>query len=171
MATSAEAVSFNPDNTAVSGTSSNPTLTWGAAWGECASATLHGTTGLDSDRITDFRLEFEEPCSFPGIGPMTPDCSGTATLIADPDADDTGKLEPNEDFRCDFSMGICVITVGGPQPTQPKNTVLDEANDVLSIDWELQGRRTGSVLCGPEFGTVRITADFAMTPANLTIDP
>jgi hypothetical protein len=169
-ATSAQAATFNPDNTAVAGTSSNLTLTYGGATIECPAVSFEGCTGLDSDRITDIPFQFEAPCSFGGLEATT-DCSDTVTLIADPDADDTGAFELDEGFHCDFSTAICVITVAAPQTTQPKSTFLDEANDVLSVDRELQAARVGSVACGPASGTMRITADFAMTPANLTIDP
>jgi hypothetical protein len=171
VATSAQAATFNPDNTAVSGTSSNFTLTYGAATIECASVTLEGNTGLDSDRLTNLALTFTDGCAFAGVGPATADCVGTVTVIADPDADDTGTGELDEGFQCNFSTAVCTVTVAGPQTTQPKNTVLDEANDVLSIDWEVQANRTGSPTCGPPSGTMRITADFAMTPPELTIDP
>jgi hypothetical protein len=170
VATSAQAATFNPDNTAVSGTSSNFTLTYGGATIECPSVSFAGNTGLDSDRITDIPFQFEAPCSFGGLEATT-DCSGTVTLVADPDADDTGAFELDEGFHCDFSTAICTVTVAAPQTTPPKNTFLDEANDVLSVDWELQAARAGSVVCGPASGTMRITADFAMAPANLTIDP
>jgi hypothetical protein len=166
VATSAQAATFNPDNTAVS--VSNVTLTTGGV--VCESIRLEGNTGFDSDRITDFVLVFEEPCSFGG-GEVTVDCSGTLTFIADPDADDTGTGELNEDFRCDFSTAICTVTVEGFQETQPKNTFLDEANDLLYMDWVARATRTGSVLCGPEEGTMSITGDSAVTPPNLTIDP
>jgi hypothetical protein len=149
---------------------SNLTLNAGGATIECPSVTLEGNTGLDSDRITDLALVFEQPCSFGGGG-VTVDCSGTLTLIADPDADDTGTVELNHDFRCEFSTAVCTVTVEGFQETQPKNTFLDEANDLLYMDWVVRATRTGNILCGPAEGTMSITSDSAVTPPELTIDP
>jgi hypothetical protein len=171
MATSAQAVTINPDNTAVS--VSNVTLTTGGGSIVCESIRLAGTTGSDSDRITDLALVFEGPpgpCSFGG-GALTVDCSGTMTLIADPDADDTGTGELNAGFQCTFTTATCTVTVEGPQESQPKNTMLDEQDDILSVAWDFRASRTGNILCGPEEGTMSITGESPVTPANLTIDP
>jgi hypothetical protein len=170
-ATSAQAVSINPDNTAVSGLSSNSSLTYGVAFISCERATADGNTGLDSDRISDLALTFTQNCAVAGVGPATVDCVGDVTLIADPDADDTGTVELNDGFQCVVTTATCTVTVEGPQTTQPKNTFLDEANDVLSADVDVQATRTGNILCGPASGTGNFTADYATSPANLTIDP
>jgi len=46
-----------------------------------------------------------------------------------------------------------------------------KGNDCLRVEWDLQASRTGSVVCGPASGAMHISANFAMTPSNLTIDP
>jgi hypothetical protein len=175
-ATSAQAVSINPDNTAVSGLATNSSLTYGVAFISCDTATANGNTGLDSDRISDLALTFTDNCAVAGVGPATVDCVGDVTLIADPDADDTGTVELNEGFQCVVTTSVCTVTVAGPQTTQPKNTFLDEANQVLSADVEVQASRTGSLLCGPASGTGSFSADYAITnssdpPVPVTIDP
>lgn len=170
-ATSAQAVSINPDNTAVSGLSGNSNLTYGVAFVSCDTATADGNTGLDSDRIPDLALTFTDNCAVAGVGPATVDCVGDVTLIADPDADDTGTVELNDGFQCVVTTALCTITVAGPQTTQPKNTALDEANDNLNANVDVQASRTGTTLCGPTSGTATFAADYATTPANLTIDP
>jgi hypothetical protein len=170
VATSAQAAYFNPDNTAVSGTSDNATFSYGALWWSCDTATADGTTGLDSDSISDLRWTFDD-CVDAGGGPVEVDCVGTVTLIADPAADGTGTVELNDDFACVATLSICTVTIAGPQTTQPKNWALNPDADVLSLDVEMLATRAGSLLCGPEEGTLRLAADFAMTPSNLTIDP
>jgi hypothetical protein len=171
VATSAEAVSINPDNSAVSGVSSNMSFSYGVEFTTCDTATMDGNTGLDSDRIGDLALTFAGNCAVAGSRPVSVDCVGDVTLIADPDVDDAGTLELNDGFQCDFSSSLCTITVMGPQTTQPQNLSLNEANDVLSVNVDLQATRTGSLLCGPASGTATLSADYAMSPANLTIDP
>ena len=65
------------------------------------------------------------------------------TLIADPAADGTGTVELNDDFACVATLSICTVTVAGPQTTQPKNTFLDEASQVLSANVEVRGTAPG----------------------------
>jgi hypothetical protein len=166
VATSAQAATFNPDNTAVSARSVGATVSMIV----CPSVALEGNTGLDSDSITDLVLEFQEPCSAGGQG-VTTDCLGTMTLIADPDADDTGTGELNEGFQCTFTTALCSFTVAGPQKSQPKNTMLDEQNDILSVAWDFRASRSGSPMCGPEETTFSITGEAVVAPADLTIDP
>jgi hypothetical protein len=168
MAASAQAVSINPDNTAVSGVSSNSSLSYGVAFVSCDNATADGNTGLNSDRISDLALAFDTNCAVAGAGPATVDCVGDITLIAN--GDDTFTVILNPGFQCDFTTDICVITIAGPQTVQGR-AVLDEANDVLHVEVDLQATRIGSALCGPASGTMHINADFDMSPANLTIDP
>jgi hypothetical protein len=175
-ATSAQAATFNPDNTAVSWLSTNSSFTYGVAFISCDRATADGNTGLDSDRISDLALTFTQNCAVPGWMPAQVDCVGDVSLIADPDADDTGTLELNEGFQCVYTMTICTISVAGPQTTQPKNTSLDEASQVLEANVVVQATRSGSNLCGPESGSARYTADYDITnnsdpPVPVTIDP
>jgi hypothetical protein len=175
-ATSAQAVSINPDNTAVSGLSNNSSLTYGVAFISCDTATANGNTGLDSDRISDLALTFTDNCAVAGVGPATVDCVGDVTLIADPAADDTGTVELNEGFGCVVTTALCTVTVAGPQTTQPNNTFLDEANQVLQADVTVRATRTGSALCGPAEGDAAFSADYAITnssdpPVPVTIDP
>jgi hypothetical protein len=171
VATSAQAVTINPDNTPVSGTSDNMHISYGVLSPSCDTATMDGNTSLDSDRITDLALAFTDNCSVAGVGSLEVDCVGDVTLIADPAADDTGTLELNEGFQCAFTTPYCTITVEGPQTTHPKNTELNEGHAVLNANWALQATRSGSNWCGPASGTANFTAEYAMTPDNLTIDP
>jgi hypothetical protein len=171
VATSAQAVSINPDNTAVSGLSGNSNLTYGVAFVTCDTATANGNTGLDSDRITDLALTFTDNCAVAGVGPATVDCVGDVTLIAEDATNDTGTVELNDGFQCDVTTAICSITVAGPQTTQSGNTALDEANDVLSANVNVQASRTGSLACGPSSGTATFAADYGTSPSTLTIDP
>jgi hypothetical protein len=188
-ATSAQAVSINPDLAQVTGVSNNSSLTYGVAFATCDTATAIGnivhipddpaTPDVDEtvqDRISDLALTFTDNCAIAGVGPATVDCVGTVTLIADPAADDTGTVELNEGFQCDVTTAVCTVTVAGPQTTQPKNTFLDEASQVLSANVEVQASRTGSLLCGPESGPGSFSADYAITnnsdpPVPVTIDP
>ena len=178
-ATSAQAVSINPDNTSVSGLSNNSSLTYGVAFATCDTATADGTinhAAWGSDRISDLALTFTGNCAIAGVGPATVDCVGDVTLIADPAADDFGTVELNEGFQCDVTTAVCTVTVAGPQTTDPRNTFLDEASQVLSANVEVQASRTGSLLCGPESGPGSFTADYAITnntnPSEpITIDP
>jgi hypothetical protein len=164
-------VSINPDNTAVSGQSSNSSLSYGVAFVTCDNATADGNTGLDSDRISDLVLAFNTNCAVAGVGPATVDCAGDVTLIAESAVDDSGTVELNDGFDCTVTTSVCSITVAGPQTTQSGNTVLDETNDVLSADVDVQASRTGSLLCGPSSGTANFTADYTTSPSTLTIDP
>jgi hypothetical protein len=171
VATSAQAVSINPDNTAVSGVSGNSSLSYGVAFVTCDTATADGNTGLDSASITDLALTFTDNCAVAGVGPATVDCVGDVTLTAESAVTDTGTVDLNDGFQCDVTTTVCTITVAGPQSTQSGNTALDEANDVLSADVDVQASRTGSLLCGPTSGTANFTADYATSPSTLTIDP
>jgi hypothetical protein len=178
-ATSAQAVSINPNNTAVSGLANNSSLTYGVAFISCDTATANGTIDhltWGSDRIGDLALTFTDNCAVAGVGPATVDCVGDVTLIADPAADDFGTVELNEGFECVVTTSVCTVTVRGPQTTQPKNTFLDEANQVLEADVTVHATRTGSFLCGPAEGDGAFTADYAITndsdpPVPVTIDP
>jgi hypothetical protein len=171
VATSAQAVTINPDNAAVSGVSSNMNFSYGVMFVSCDTATMDGTTGLDSDRISDLALTFTDNCSVAGVGPATVDCSGDVTLIAQSAATDTGTLELNDGFQCVFTMAVCSVTVSGPQTTQNNNLALDAANDTLSANVGFQATRTGSAWCGPASGTATFAADYAMSPSTLAIDP
>jgi hypothetical protein len=170
-ATSAQAISINPDNTAVSGVASNSNLTYGVAFVTCDNATADGTTGLDSDRITDLALAFDTNCAVAGVGPATVNCSGDVTLIAQSATTDTGTVNLNSGFQCVVTTAVCSITVSGPQTTQNNNTALDEANDNLNANVGVQATRTGLAACGPASGTATFAADYATTPSDLTIDP
>ena len=175
-ATSAQAVTISPDNTGIHGLATNSSLTYGAAFISCNTATADGNTTLDSDRISDLALTFTDNCAVAGVGPATVDCVGDVTLIADPDADDFGTVDLNEGFECVVTTAVCTVTVSGPQSTQPKNTFLDEANQVLEADVTVNATRTGSLLCGPAAGEGAFTADYAITndsdpPVPVTIDP
>jgi hypothetical protein len=171
IAASAQAQTINPDNTAVSGQSSNSNLSYGVAFVTCDNATANGNTGLDSDRISDLALQFNTNCAVAGVGPATVSCSGDVTLIAESAATDTGTVNLNSGFSCTVTTAVCSINVSGPQTTQSGNTALDEANDVLSASVDVQATRTGSIACGPASGTATFAADYNTSPSTLTIDP
>jgi hypothetical protein len=177
-ATSAQAVTINPDNEAVSGLSKNMNFSYGVWFVSCDTATMDGNTGLDTDRISDLVLTFTDNCAVAGVGSATVDCVGDVTLIAQADtpAGGTGTLELNDGFQCDFTTALCTITVSGPQTTQNNNTALDEANQVLSANVHMQATRTGSAWCGPASGTATFAADYDVTNdsdphVDVTIDP
>ena len=169
VASSAQAVSFNPDNTPVSGVSSNFNLSHGGASLTCDNATWDGTTGLDSGSI-DVALTFSD-CAIGGSSPASMDCAGDVTLNADEDGDDTGDIELPDGFECSITTALCTITLAGPQTSQPKSWFLDETNDIWSVAAEFAATRTGSVLCGPASGIATFQGDYDTTPSNLTIDP
>jgi hypothetical protein len=170
MASSAHAQSFSPDNTPISGVSSNMNLAYGASSFSCDSATFDATTGLDSPVLNDVALGFGD-CSVAGGGTATMDCVGDLLVRAESAVDDTATAEPNDGFQCDIATALCTVTIAGPQTSQPGNTALDEANDVLSAFWEFQASRTGSPLCGPASGTATWTADYDTLPTDFAIDP
>jgi hypothetical protein len=174
MATSAQAISINPPETAVSGLASDSSLTYGVAFVTCDRATADGTTnpaGPTSDRIENLALTFTENCAVLGVGPATVDCVGDVTLIAQDATAKTGTVNLNEGFSCTVTTETCTINVSGPQTTQDGNTVLDETNDVLSSNVEIQATREGNIACGPSSGTGSYSANYATSPSNLTIDP
>lgn len=171
VAASAQAVSINPDNTAVSGVSSNSNLSYGVAFVTCDNATANGNTGLDSDSVPDLALAFDTNCAVAGVGPASVDCVGDVTLIAENATNDRGTVNLNDGFECTVTTALCSITVAGPQTTQSENTGLDEANDILSASVDVAATRTGSLACGPASGTATFAADYATDPTDLTIDP
>jgi hypothetical protein len=173
VATSAQAVSIDPDNTAVSGLSGNSNLTYGVAFVTCDTATADGNTGLDSDRITDLALTFTDNCAVAGVGPATVDCVGDVTLIAQSDTPTggTGTVNLNDGFECVVTTAVCSITVAGPQTTQNGNTTLNESTDNLNANVGVQASRTGSLACGPSSGSASFQADYATSPSTLQINP
>jgi hypothetical protein len=177
MAASAQAQTINPDNVAVSGTSTNSNLTYGVAFVTCDNATANGNTGLNSDRISNLALAFNTNCAVAGVGPATVSCSGTVTLIAQSAVTDTGTVNLNTGFQCVVTTAVCTITVAGPQTTQPENVNLNENDppadpdgNTLAADVNVNATRTGSTLCGPASGTGTFTVGYATTPPTLTID-
>jgi hypothetical protein len=173
MATSAPAVTINPDDTAVSGLSTDSSLSYGVATIRCDTATMDGTTGLDSDRISDLALQFFGNCAVVGVSPVEIGCEGDISLIAQADTPTggSGTVDLNDTFRCVMQSPQCTLTVAGPQTTQDGNVVLNESTDVLSVNLNWQVTRTGSALCGPASGTGNLTANYMMAPSTLTIDP
>jgi hypothetical protein len=183
MATSAQAVTINPAGTAVSGTASNPTLTYGVATVTCNTGTADGNTSDPaSDRIRDISLAFFGNCAVAGVGAATVTCQGTVTIIAQTNVSATenkGTVHLNAAnepvsgdpvFKCDVTTALCTITVQGPQDTANGNTNLNENTDVLSSNVTVQASRVGSVACGPTSGPASYTANYATTPPELSID-
>jgi hypothetical protein len=184
MATSAQAITINPAGTAVSGTASNPTFTYGVASYVCNTATMDGNTSDPAtDRITDLALAFFGNCAVAGVGAVTVTCQGSVTLIAQTNVSATenkGTVRLNDVdepvsgdpvFKCDWTTALCTITFKGPQDTANGNLNLNENTDVLSANVTVQATRVGSVQCGPASGAASLTANYAVSPSNLTIDP
>ena len=170
MASSAQAVTFNPDNAPVSGTTEFPTLSYEETEIVCDIGTLDGSTGLNSDTVPDVALGFFGNCSVAGILDATLGCQGDASLIArtnDPPGG-TGDFNLNEGFACDISTDICVVTFAGPQQG---SFVLDEGNNELYVGAEFEATRDpeGSELCGPEEGRLIYSGVYDVT--GMTIDP
>jgi hypothetical protein len=173
-AASAQAVTINPDNTAVSGSATNPTLSYGGVTVVCPNGTASGTTGNNSDRF-NVSLTFGPAgqCTVAGASASV-SCTGTAELIALNATNDTGTANLNSGFNCTITVPFtCSITVAGPQ--NPADNVsllsLNESTDVLAADVTINATRSGTSLCGPSSGSARFTANYATTPSNLTIDP
>jgi hypothetical protein len=171
VATAAQAVTINPDNTAVTGEADLPTLDYEGVPVICDTGTAAGTTGTDSDRITDLALEFFGNCGVAGVLAAEVACDGTVTLIAQDASTNSGTVHLNEGFICEVTTDLCVITVAGPQTTQDNNVTLNETTDVLSARVDVAATNNGNEICGPPSGTGSFSADYETTPANLTIDP
>jgi hypothetical protein len=178
VATGAQAVTWNPDNTRVLGVG-NFTLTYGTGFVSCDPATAEGHTGLDSPVIPDWTPTSWHNCAVEGVGPAEVDCMGDMSLIAQQDtaSGGTGTVALNDGFACTVTTATCTVTVSGPQPTQDGNLILDEASQILSVEAEVQAERTGSILCGPAQGSANFAADWEVTtpdldpPVDITIDP
>jgi hypothetical protein len=175
MATSAQAaITINPAGAAVSGTASNPTLTYGPATWICDTATADGnTTDPASDTTPDLALAFFGNCAAVGVASATVDCDGTVSLIATDNRandDNPGTVTLNNGFSCVVTTALCTITVAGPQTTQPENVNLDENTDVLAANIDWKARRSGSAMCGPQSGPLNYTANYVVSPSNLTVD-
>jgi hypothetical protein len=171
---SSQVVTWNPDNTSVSGGAQSPTLSYSGVTFTCAEGTLDGATGQDSPVIDHTAVDFFEPCTIAGEQ-ATVDCgdgASTVNLIAQNDTagGGTGGVELNEDFVCVVTVPeLCSITVAGPQKARG-GFILDEANQVLHLDAPLIASKSGSMVCGSQQeGTITWQADYEGWPA--TIDP
>lgn len=172
-ATSAQAVSWNPDNTVVSGTAEDPTLSYSVVTVVCATSTLDTLTGTDSATLDDVVIDVQGPCTVSGED-ATVDCgsgSSTMDLIAQMDASPGGwgAVVLGVDFFCVVTTDLCTLTFAGPQ--SDGGFVLDEENDTLRIEFDVDVTRSGSFLCGPAQGTGSFSGLYQVTPASLTIDP
>jgi hypothetical protein len=177
IAVGAQAVEFNPPGEPVHGDATNPTLSYEGVTIVCATGTVDGTTSDPaSDTIAGAAVDFFEPCTLLGQN-ATVECGDGASTVdlvaqADGGVGGSGTVNLNADFRCDVTvLGLCTITVVGPQTTQPNNLTLDEGNDETIANVNVAATRTGSSLCGPSAGTGNFTATYDTTPTNLTIDP
>jgi hypothetical protein len=175
MATSAQAaITINPGNTAVSGTASNPTLTYGVATVVCNTGTANGsTTNPASASIPNLALTFSGNCAVVGVASATVACQGTVTLTATDNRandDNPGTVSLNNGFSCVVTTALCTITVAGPQSTPAEDVNLNEDTNVLAADVDVNATRTGSAACGPTSGSANFTANYATTPTNLTVD-
>jgi hypothetical protein len=168
------ATTFNPDDTAVHGVASNPTLSYGGVAYVCPNGTMSGTTGIDSASLR-VGLSFGPvgQCTWAGSGAAIT-CTGTMELRALDATNDSGTANLDPGFDCTITIPFtCSIHVRGPQdpPDSASLMTLNEGTDVLSLDSTFQATRTGAALCGPPSGSFRIVANYSMSPSNLTIDP
>jgi hypothetical protein len=173
VATAAQAETISPNNAHVTGEADFPTLDYEGVPIICNTGTAEGDTGTNSDRIVNLALEFFGDCGVAGVLPATVDCSGTVTLIAQNDtpAGGTGTADLNEDFLCEVTTDLCVVTVAGPQSTQPDNLSLDETANQLSADVDVEASNNGNEICGPPTGTGNFTAVYDVLPTDLAINP
>jgi hypothetical protein len=166
---------IGPDNTLVEGVAASPTLAYGGVTVVCDEGTAEGTTKTDDDDL-DVALQFgPNPggCTVNNAG-ATVACSGMAKIIAlDATTDPRlGTAELNSGFSCTVTVPFtCTINVAGPQNPADEDAVLllDEANDILSAEVTIIATRTGTTFCGAASGPATFTADYAVTPSNLTI--
>lgn len=109
---SAHAETFNPDDRPVTAEADFPTFGYEGLPIVCDTGTAQGTTGRDSDRITDIALEFFGNCGVAGVIPATVDCDGIVTLVAQEDRPPggTGTLELNPDLVCGPPSGTLSFT-------------------------------------------------------------
>jgi hypothetical protein len=184
VATSAQAIDINPDNTAVEGVASQPTLTYDQTVVVCDEGTASGTTGSGTDPSIDVELTFgPNPggCTVNGAGATTA-CSamdpstgnGGAEILAIDAVDDVATANLNEGFSCVVTVPFtCTITVAGPQDPNDIDSVLDvdEAADTIDASVTVNASRSGTGFCGPASGPATFTALYSVTPDNLTIDP
>jgi hypothetical protein len=177
VAVGAQAETFNPDNTAVSGTATNPTLNYDGVNVICATGTVDGVTGQDSDTIAGASVDFFAPCTIGGATANVEcgDGASTVDLIAQNDGGvgGTGTVVLNADFSCVVTVpNVCSVTVVGPQTTQDDNLTLNESADTTTANVGVNATRTGSTFCGAAASDLAgFSAVYATTPSNLTIDP
>jgi hypothetical protein len=172
VAASAQAQSINPAGP-VSGTAAFPFLDYEDVPVICDTGTADGTAD-GSDRIVDLTLQFFGNCGVAGVLPADVACQGTVTLIAQDAVANTGTVELNSGFRCDVTTDLCVITVEGPQTTQDHNTTLvgeGGGDPKLQSNVDVQASNNGSDICGPPSGTGSFSAEYDVTPTNISIDP
>ena len=172
LAASAQAqVSINPDNTAIVGTATNPTINYeGTVW-QCNTGTASGTTGTDS-AVVDVGLTFSGNCNAAGLS-ATVTCNGTARLRALTANTNLGEIDRlNEGFVCELTMsGICTITFAEqelPRPVAPNRNSANLLNEggatVIDADLDVNVTRIGSTFCGPRSGVMGISANFDLVP-------
>ena len=145
VAASAQAQSINPTGP-VSGVADFPFLDYEGVPVICDTGTADGTAD-GSDRIADLALEFFGNCGVAGVLPAEVDCDGTVSLIAQNAVANTGTVDLNEDFICNVTTDLCIITVQGPQTTQNGNTTLtgeDRAIRSSSRTWTSKRRTTAA---------------------------
>jgi hypothetical protein len=172
VAATAQAQSINPSGP-VSGVADFPFLDYEGVPVICDTGTADGTAD-GSDRIADLALEFFGNCGVAGVLPAEVDCDGTVSLIAQDAVANTGTVELNSDFICNVTTDLCVITVQGPQTTQDGNTTLTgegSGDPKLESDVDVFATNNGSDICGPPSGTGSFTAEYDVTPTNISIDP
>jgi hypothetical protein len=103
LAASAQAQTVNPDNTAIVGTATNPTLDYEGTIVRCNTGTASGTTGTDSP-IVDVGLTFSGNCNIAGLA-ATVTCNGQARLRALTADTNLGEIDRlNEGFVCNFTI-------------------------------------------------------------------
>jgi hypothetical protein len=181
FAAGAQAVSINPDNTAITGTATTPTLNYGTRVVSCATGTATGTTGQDS-AVVFVDIEFQEPCSIQPVGlSATAECAdGEFTELEATDGNTNQGIvdELHTGFQCQVvATGVCTLNVG-PQDlplaggTNDADLLNEGSGGSEAINADVDVHVTNNnTLCGPvPSGTGGFAGVYDLDTA-ITFDP
>jgi hypothetical protein len=169
LAASAQAQTVNPDNTAIVGTATNPTLDYEGTIVRCNTGTASGTTGTDS-AIVDVGLTFSGNCNIAGLA-ATVTCNGQArlrALTADTNLGEADELLSG--FSCVVTVsGVCTVTVAAQQlpisgGVNSANLLNEGGATAIDANVDVNASRTGSTLCGPATGVGGFTGVYDLNP-------
>lgn len=167
-------VAISPDSTAITGFAEHPTVSFGTRVLTCASDTLAGATGLDSD-VVDFAIGFQEPCSIQPIGVnATVECAD-GEFVRFHALDATGRAEIDEllpGFGCQVVVpGVCTLTIGSQDlPIPGGRNGADLIDNAIHIDVDAFATNDNS-LCGPTPNTVANWMGVYELDAPIDFDP